>query len=76
MTKEPTPPPKPRKPSASGESLASLRTQIDRLDRELVKLISQRAKLALQTAKHNEAAGDPPYQPTRETEILQHASSS
>ncbi|MCC7086011.1 MAG: prephenate dehydratase [Pirellulales bacterium] len=51
-------------------TLASLRAKIDRLDRELVSLMNQRAKLAHQIGKVKEANGQHAYDPAREEEVL------
>lgn len=51
-----------KKAAARGESEASLKAQIDRLDRDLVKLINQRTKLAslISRENHSAAAAHPP----------------
>jgi chorismate mutase / prephenate dehydratase len=56
--------------SQSGSSVSSVRAKIDRLDRELVSLINQRAKLALQIGRLKDSAGQSVYDPAREEEIL------
>jgi len=52
--------------------LNGLRTQIDTIDSELIKLISERAKCAEQVAKVKTAAGDTEtfYRPEREAQVL------
>lgn len=56
--------------NAAVPSLAGLRTQIDRVDREIVKLINQRAELALKIGKVKDSAGQKVYAPAREEEVL------
>lgn len=51
-------------------SLASLRSAIDRLDREILKLVNQRAGYALEIGKLKDAEGQQVYSPGREEEIL------
>lgn len=55
MTKDPAPKAA-KKANTRGDSESSLKTQLDRLDRDLVKLINQRSKLASQLAKLNHSA--------------------
>ena len=52
-------------------SLASLRTNIDRLDQEILKLANQRARYALEIGKLKDAEGQTVYSPGREEEILE-----
>ncbi len=54
------------------DKLGELRRQIDVIDAELLRLISERAKLALEVAKVKAAAGEDDcfYRPEREAEIL------
>ena len=60
MTKDPAPKAA-KKTGLRGETEASLKSQLERLDRDLVKLINQRAKLASHLAKLNHSgAGHPP----------------
>ncbi|MBX9789288.1 MAG: prephenate dehydratase [Pirellulales bacterium] len=65
------------KPSAKGHksaprpmSLAALRGQIDRLDREIVRLANQRARLAAEIGKLKDANGQPAYAPGREEDVI------
>jgi chorismate mutase/prephenate dehydratase len=53
--------------------LASLRNQIDRLDREIVRLANQRARLAMDIGKLKDSQGDPVYSPAREEEVIARA---
>ena len=52
------------------DPLASLRADIDRIDRALVALLNERAGCALQIGVLKEEAGEPVYQPAREAEVL------
>src|SRR5215471_10930259 len=61
------------KPSPRKLSLAGLRAKIDRIDRELVARMNQRAKLAHQIGKVKEANGQRAYDPVRECEVLARA---
>ncbi|MGE0606346.1 MAG: prephenate dehydratase [Pirellulales bacterium] len=72
MAKE-KPSTKSAKSSSRTPSVAGLRTQIDKLDRELVQLMNQRAKLALQIGKIKDSAGQVIYSPNREEEVLARA---
>ncbi len=65
------------KPSTKGQksaprsaSLAGLRSQIDRLDREIVRLANQRAEFAAEIGKLKDANGQPAYAPGREEEVI------
>ena len=51
-------------------SIDGLRQQIDRLDRQLVALLNERASCALAIGHEKEQAGLPIYQPAREAEVL------
>jgi len=51
-------------------TLAGLRTKIDKVDREIVKLMNQRANLALDIGHIKTAAGETVYRPEREEEVL------
>ena len=58
------------KASTRPASLASLRRRIDRLDREIVQRINERADLAHSIGKLKDAAGSVVYSPGREEEVL------
>src|SRR5438552_9273202 len=47
-----------------------LRSKIDRLDQELLKLMNERAKIALQIGKRKSQAGHTAYAPAREEEVV------
>jgi chorismate mutase len=52
--------------------LESLRSRIDELDEQLVRLLSARAVCALEIGREKKAAGMDVYQPSREAEVLEH----
>lgn len=52
-------------------TIDELRTEIDRLDNELLRIFNQRAKLALRIGELKKAAGLPVYDPGREKRIFQ-----
>jgi chorismate mutase len=54
------------------DAIVQLRARIDELDRQLVALLSERARCALAIGVCKEQAGLPVYQPAREAEVLQH----
>ena len=66
---------RPGRPKASTRppSLTSLRRRIDRLDREIVERINERADLAHSIGKIKDAAGSVVYAPGREEEVLSSA---
>jgi chorismate mutase-like protein len=54
-------------------TLADLRRRIDELDRQLVKLLNERSRCALEIGKLKQEQHLPLYQPDREREVLQNA---
>jgi chorismate mutase / prephenate dehydratase len=56
--------------SSRGPTIAVLRGKIDRLDQELVKLINERANVALEIGKLKNTTGMSAYAPAREDEVL------
>lgn len=52
-------------------TIDELRTEIDRLDAQLLKIFNQRAALALQIGELKKVAGLPVFDPTREKKIFQ-----
>lgn len=52
--------------------LGRLRTRIDRLDEQLVRLLNRRASCALEIGHIKEVLGVEIYQPQRELEVLDH----
>lgn len=69
MAKARTSSTKKKKPSRT-PTLASLRRSIDQIDSQIVKLINDRAKLALQVGRLKESDDSPIYVPSREEEVL------
>ena len=61
---------KPARAVARTPTIAGLRAGIDRIDRELVQLMNQRAKLAHEIGKIKDATGIVAYDPAREEEVL------
>ena len=51
-------------------TIEGLRARIDEIDRELVRLLSERAACALSIGRLKELAGLPIYQPAREADVL------
>src|SRR3954471_10448142 len=56
----------------SGESLRGLRSQIDKLDQQLVKLINERANLAARIGKVKNDSNEEVFSPAREEEVYKH----
>ena len=54
--------------------LTELRTEINRIDDELLKLFVKRMEISAQIAKYKQSHGLPIYVPERENEILQNIS--
>ncbi|HTM56114.1 MAG TPA: prephenate dehydratase [Pirellulales bacterium] len=63
-----------KKPAGAASSrtptITSLRSKIDRVDQELVRLINDRAKFALEIGKLKNSSGISAYAPAREDEVL------
>jgi chorismate mutase len=65
-----------RAPPSAAEacmSLADWRRRIDEIDRQLVELLNERSKCALEIGKLKQQANLPLYQPDREKEVLRNA---
>ena len=54
------------------QRLDELRREIDAIDEQLVRLLSDRAECALRIGHEKKLAGMDVYQPSRETEVLGH----
>jgi len=54
------------------QRLDELRGEIDAIDEQLVRLLSERAACALRIGHEKKLAGMEVYQPSRETEVLGH----
>jgi chorismate mutase/prephenate dehydratase len=61
---------KPPKALPRAPNIPTLRAKIDRIDRDLVALMNERAKLAHQIGKIKDANGQRCYDPAREEEVL------
>jgi chorismate mutase/prephenate dehydratase len=60
------------KPSpAAAPDLSALRTGIDAIDRKIVELLNDRARLVVQVGEHKRKHGVPVYAPHREAEVLE-----
>ena len=57
------------------KNLRKLRRQIDCIDKELISLLNNRAKVAWQIGKIKNIHGESPYSPERETEVINKATS-
>lgn len=55
---------------ASSKDLKAFRTQIDKLDQQILKLINERADLAARIGKAKSETSDPVFSPAREEEVL------
>src|SRR5687768_15755816 len=58
-------------PGRALASLKSLRTQIDKLDLQILKLVNERAQLASEIGKIKNENGGEIFSPAREEEVLQ-----
>ena len=57
--------------SSRKATLAGLRTQIDRLDRQLVSLMNERAEVAREIGHIKQTSGQQTYDPSREETVLE-----
>src|SRR5437588_9207888 len=55
---------------SSGPSLKNLRTQIDKLDLQILKLVNERAGVAAEIGKYKNDHGAEVFSPAREEEVL------
>lgn len=66
-----------KKPEKAAENiaaeLAGLRTRINALDAQLVKILNERCELVVEVGRHKRSAGLPVYAPHREAEVLERA---
>jgi len=70
MAKEKAPKKSTSGASSRGATIPALRAKIDRIDQELVKLMNERAKHALEIGKLKTSNGIRAYAPAREGEVL------
>lgn len=56
----------------SSASLRNLRSQIDKLDLQILKLVNERASVAAEIGRMKTDNGDEVFSPAREEEVLQH----
>jgi len=54
-------------------SISHWRRRMDEIDRQLVELLNERSRCALEVGRLKQAAGMPIYQPAREDEVLANA---
>jgi chorismate mutase/prephenate dehydratase len=66
----------PQAGAAMDEPLKELRRAIDEIDRKLVVLLSERARLAQEVGRVKDAAEAPVYRPERETEVLRNVAAA
>ena len=59
-----------------GPGLASLRGQIDKIDREIVDRMNQRAELARRIGAVKQSSGQQTYDPAREEMVLERVTAS
>ena len=57
-------------PPIQSEALAKLRTQIDRLDAELLSLLNQRARVAEEVGELKRHEGTPFFRPDRVAQVI------
>lgn len=57
-------------------NLSDWRRRIDEIDRQLVELLNERSRCALEVGKIKQAENMPLYQPEREKEVLENAESA
>jgi chorismate mutase/prephenate dehydratase len=60
------------KAAPSASSLRNLRSQIDKLDHQILKLVNERASLVGQIGQVKNEQGEEVFSPAREEEVLQH----
>ena len=61
---------KPNPPERDDEGLTRLRVEIERVDREVVRLIARRIELAREVGAIKHAAGLPALDPEREADVI------
>lgn len=58
-------------PDNNKEKIAKIRTEIDRVDHDLIELLNKRARLAIDAGKLKQETAKPYYTPERERQILE-----
>ena len=53
-------------------SIEDWRDEIDRLDEELVRLLNERSKCAIEIGRIKRELGQPVYTPSREKQVIEH----
>ena len=53
-------------------SIEDWRDEIDRIDEELVRLLNERSKCAIEIGRIKREMGQPVYTPSREKEVIEH----
>lgn len=66
----------PNEPDGPLPSLGDLRTRIDRLDEQIVKLLNERASLVVDVGRVKRVTGTPIYAPAREQAVLKKVSAA
>jgi chorismate mutase len=56
---------------SAGEGIAKIRRRIDEIDSEIVRLLSERARCALEIGRIKRELGVPVYDPERERQIVE-----
>ncbi|RMH25681.1 MAG: prephenate dehydratase [Planctomycetota bacterium] len=57
-------------PTSGGDALEALRARIDEVDRRLVDLLNERARVVVEVGRLKRGSGTPIYAPHREAEVL------
>jgi chorismate mutase/prephenate dehydratase len=58
---------------ASGQNIAGLRRELDRVDAEVLAVVNRRAEIAKQIGELKRDADQPLFDPVRESEVIDHA---
>ena len=63
----------PSETPADSKALSELRTKIDQLDQQLVRMLNERASLVVEVGAFKRGSGTPIYAPHREAQVLERA---
>jgi len=66
----------PSETPADSKALSELRTKIDQLDQQLVRMLNERASLVVEVGAFKRGSGTPIYAPHREAQVLERAISN